>query len=160
MRCCDFDNGAITLTLVARWPVSRWVKPNISVIFSPAKIWLVNSTLTNSDINYSLTRQAWESDEAAVAWLAKQLDMTHRMIGKTVPIDEARLKRWMNNLDLAKAHMKRDELKSAKRFFNMALREAEQLSDGGDVFCSTAKMIAMFDESMDKTSEDLFRTHD
>ena len=74
-------------------------------------------------------------------WLCKVFDTKHSLFGAEDVQDEVRYKKWQREMEVAEAHIRREDIKSIKRSFKMALREADSLNDGGDMFLLTAKML-------------------
>lgn len=91
-----------------------------------------------------ITLPAWKQTDGALAWLSEHMDSNPSMYGAEEVEDEVRYKKWQREMDLADSHMRRDDFKSAKRSFKTALREADSLNDGGDMFLLTAKILGSF----------------
>ena len=103
--------------------------------------------IEQEDIDYvNVTREAWQATDGAVAWLKRQLDSEEPLVGETDDLDAVREKRLSNNIETATWHVDRDDVKSAKRYFNTALKEAEQLTDGGLAFTAIFRMLAQLEE--------------
>lgn len=98
--------------------------------------------LTDWEYYYSLiTLPAWQETTGAMEWLSKVFDTKHSLFGAEDVQDEVRYKKWQREMEVAEAHIRREDIKSIKRSFKMALREADSLNDGGDMFLLTAKML-------------------
>lgn len=99
--------------------------------------------MTDWDYHYSqITLPAWQQTEGAMDWLCDVFDTKRSLFGAEDAVDEVRYKKWQREMEVAEAHIRREDFKSIKRSFKMALREAESLNDGGDMFLLTAKMLA------------------
>lgn len=98
--------------------------------------------LIDWDYHYSqITLPAWQNTAGAMEWLCMVFDTKHTLFGAEEVPDEVRYKKWQREMEVAEAHIRREDFKSIKRSFKMALREADSLNDGGDMFLLTAKML-------------------
>lgn len=98
--------------------------------------------LTDWDDHYSqITLPAWKQTPGAMEWLQKVIDTKHLLYGAAEVQDEVRFKKWQREMEVADFHLRREDLKSTKKAFKTALREADMLNDGGDMFLLTAKML-------------------
>jgi tetratricopeptide (TPR) repeat protein len=86
-----------------------------------------------SEIYANLTRESWLETPDAIDWLKRMSEEKPR-VGDSESIDKARARRIDDEVQLASAHLSREDYKNAKRSFNSALREANRLNDGGVKF--------------------------
>lgn len=101
------------------------------------------------------TLPAWQKTAGALDWLAKLMDIEYKMFGAADFTDEERFKKWQREVELADSHLRREDFKSTKRAFKTALREADSLDDGGDMFLLTVKMLGSLLLEYGETLEDL-----
>lgn len=100
------------------------------------------SLLTDWDEQFAqITMPAWKQTPGALEWLSKIFDTKHLLYGAEEVQDEIRFKKWQREMELADTHLRREDFKSTKKAFKTALREADMLNDGGDMFLLTAKML-------------------
>lgn len=101
-----------------------------------------DSLLTDWDEQFAqITMPAWKQTPGAMEWLLKIFDTKHLLYGAAEVQDEIRFKKWQREMELADTHIRREDFKSTKKAFKTALREADMLNDGGDMFLLTAKML-------------------
>lgn len=101
-----------------------------------------DSLPTDWDEQFALiSMPAWKQTPGALEWLSKIFDTKHLLYGAEEVQDEIRFKKWQREMELADTHLRREDFKSTKKAFKTALREAEMLNDGGDMFLLTAKML-------------------
>ncbi len=102
-----------------------------------------------------ITQAAWEKTPGALAWIASRMDIEYKMFGASDVVDEVRVKKWQREVETASAHFRRQDLKATKKSFKTALREAESLNDGGEMFLLTAKMLGNVLLESEDSLEDL-----
>ncbi len=107
-----------------------------------------------------ITQPAWQKTAGALPWLTKRMETECKMFGASDLVDEVRVKKWQREVELADANLRRQDFKATKRSFKTALREAERLNDGGEMFLLTAKMLGGVLKETGDTLEDLRTTFD
>ncbi len=101
-----------------------------------------DKTFWEEEENYALlTKPAWEKTKGALTWLSKAMDTEYKMFGASDFPDEIRIKKWQREIELADANLRRQDYKATKKSFRTALREADSLNDGGEMFLLTAQML-------------------
>jgi len=105
-----------------------------------------------------VTQPAWQKTAGALAWMTKGMETEYKMFGASDMIDEVRVRKWQREVETASAHFRRQDLKSTKKAFKTALREAESLNDGGEMYLLTAKMLGNVLMESEDSLEDLRTT--
>lgn len=102
-----------------------------------------------------ITQPAWQKTAGALDWVSTRMDTECKMFGAAEVVDEARVKKWQREVELADANLRRQDFKATKRSFKTALREADSLNDGGEMFLLTAKMLGGVLQETEDSLEDL-----
>lgn len=128
----------------------------ITLTDSEAELNEQDKTLWGDDENYALiTQPAWQKTAGALPWVSTRMDTECKMFGAADEVDEVRVKKWQREVELADANLRRQDFKATKRSFKTALREADSLNDGGEMFLLTAKMLGGVLQETGDTLEDL-----
>lgn len=100
---------------------------------------------TDWEDHYALiTKQAWQKNPEALLWLSHRQDVTPSLFGAEEHLDEVKYKRWQREFEMIDTHVRREDFKGMKKSFKTALREAENLNDGGATYLFTAQMFGAF----------------
>jgi hypothetical protein len=128
----------------------------ITLTDSDAELNEQDKSMWGDDEYYAqITQPAWQKTAGALSWVSTRMDTECKMFGAEDEVDEARVKKWQREVELADANLRRQDFKATKRSFKTALREADSLNDGGEMFVLTAKMLGGVLKETGDTLEDL-----
>lgn len=128
------SRSALTASLTETESIASWLTRKLENIDTESYLF--------SDMTYAdLTRVAWEATDGALEWLAAHMEKGLPRFGESEIIDEIRLKKWQREFDMGESHVEREDIKAAKRAYKNALKEAEQLNDGGEGFNVTCMAL-------------------
>lgn len=147
------SRSALTAALTETESIASWLTRKLENIDTESYLF--------SDMTYAdLTRVAWEATDGAMEWLAAHMEKGLPRFGESKVIDEIRLKKWQREFDMGESHIEREDFKAAKQAYKSALKEAEQLNDGGEGFNVTCMALGALLLDTDGSLEELVTSLD